>query len=269
MIKTAIHFQNATKLHRDTALMKILDLRIYERESIAFYGLQRDQIEILANQMTGTYVPDEGSVSILGVDSRQITDDRFWFRFVENFGIYNTHSLLQESASVGENIAMLYRLRNDSMEEPQLSASVLNLANLVQLTITDLSRMMSEATPFVRMKVRLSRALAYRPKVVILCEPTLELTSQVTRLLVELVKRARRKQKFTLVTFSSDVWLLQQLADRVIFLDPRDGLYIENQLRGWYHRLFPFLNPSPTQMLELTRDVLHYGRFRRPAEHKL
>jgi ABC-type transporter Mla maintaining outer membrane lipid asymmetry ATPase subunit MlaF len=268
-MKTAIHFQNAIKVLRGTPQIQVQDLRIFERESVAFYGLPHDFIESLANQMTGAYVPDEGSVTILGIDSRQISDDRFWFRFVENFGIYNAQQVFQEGASIGENVAMLYRLRNESMEEPQLSASVLNLANLVQLTITDLSKMMSESTPAQRMKVRLSRALAYHPKIVILCDPTGDLNTPVAQELVELLKRAKRKQKFTQVIFTSDVWLLQQIADRVIFLDPRDGLFIENQLRGWYHTLFPFLDPSPTQLLELSRDVLHYGRMMRLAETKM
>lgn len=268
-MKTAVHFQNAIKILRGIPQIQVQDLRIHERESAAFYGLTRDFVESLANQMTGASVPDEGSVITLGIDSRQISDDRFWFRFVENFGIYNSQPVFQDGASIGENLAMLYRLRNESMEEPQLSASVLNLANLVQLTITELSKMMSEATPAQQMKVRLSRALAYHPKIVILCDPTAELDAQVAAQLVELLKRAKRKQKFTLVLFTSDVWLLQQLADRVIFLDPRDGLFIENQLRGWYHRLFPFLNPSPTQLLEFSRDVLHYGRMMGLAEQKL
>jgi len=269
-IKAAIHFQNAIKFLRGMPQIQVQDLRIYERESIGFYGLPRDFVESLANQMTGASVPDEGSVTILGIDSRQISDDRFWFRFVENFGIYNSQPVFQEGASIGENVAMLYRLRNESMEEPQLSTSVLNLANLVQLTITDLSKMMSEATATQRMKVRLSRALAYHPKIVILCDPTIDLSAPVVaQELVDLLKRAKRKQKFTLILFTSDVGLLQELSDRVIFLDPRDGLFIENQLRGWYHTLFPFLNPSPTQLLELSRDVLHYGRMMGLAEQKM
>src|ERR1051325_6718755 len=118
-IKAAIHFQNAIKFLRGMPQIQVQDLRIYERESIGFYGLPRDFVESLANQMTGASVPDEGSVTILGIDSRQISDDRFWFRFVENFGIYNSQPVFQEGASIGENVAMLYRLRNESMEEPQ------------------------------------------------------------------------------------------------------------------------------------------------------
>ncbi|HJZ10500.1 MAG TPA: ATP-binding cassette domain-containing protein [Acidobacteriota bacterium] len=260
-MRTAIHFQKIIKKFHGMPSLRIEDLRIYERETVAFYGLSQEYNEGIVNQMTGVYPPDEGTIKISGTDYSGFSDEKAWFRYLEDFGIYNAQPVFQEGSSIGENVAMLYRLRNDLIEEPQLSASVLKLANLVQLTITDLSKMMSEAGVSLRMKVRLSRALAYRPKVVILLDPTNELSSDIAVKLVELVKRARRKLRFTLVLFSSDIWFVQQLSDRVIFLSPQDGFFIENQLRGWYHKLFPFLNPSAAQLMQLSRDILHHSRF--------
>lgn len=260
-MKTVVHFQDVVKTLRGIPSLRINDLRIYERESVAFFGLPHEHTEMILNQMTGAYIPDEGTVSILGTDSRDISDEKLWFQFVENFGIFSSQQEFQEGVSIGENIAMLYRLHNEPMEEPQLSASVLNLANLVQLTITDLSRMMSEATSSLRMKVRLGRAFAYHPKVIILCNPTEELNTEVSEQLVELIKRAKRKLRFTLVLFTSNVWLVEQSADRVIFLNPMHGLYVENQLRGWYHKLFPFLKPSSSQLLQLSCDALQHGNI--------
>jgi len=264
-MRTAIQFHGAVKLLHGASVLRVENLKIYERESVAFYGLSQDCVEILVNEMTGTFLPDEGSVSILGTSSREIADERIWFRFIQNIGIYNTQPVFQESSSIGENVAMLYRARDGSLNEHKLSSEVLWLANLVQLTITDLSKMMGDATPFQRMKVRLSRALAYRPKIVILCDPAAGLTTPVSQQLVDLVKRAKRKLRFTLILFTSDVRILQQLADRVLFLNPGNGFSIENQLRGWYHKLFPFVDPSPSQLLQLNRNVLHYGRTRRAA----
>lgn len=257
-MKTVIRFQNVAKTFRGTASLRIQDLHIYERETVGIYGLSAEQIDIIINQITGAYSADEGSVHILGADSREI-DEESWFRFIEKLGIYNSQPVLQEASSIGENVAKLYRLQNDLMEEPQLSASVLSLANLVHLTITDLSKMMSEAGPSLRMKVRLSRALAYHPKIAVLCDPTQDLTADASRELVELVRRARRKLHFTLVLFTSDVWLLEQLADRVIFLNPLDGFSVENQLRGWYHKFFPFLHPSRNRLMQLSLGALQHS----------
>jgi ABC-type transporter Mla maintaining outer membrane lipid asymmetry ATPase subunit MlaF len=257
-MKTVIHFQNVAKSFRGTSVLKIQDLRIYERETVGIYGLSPEQVEILIHQLTGAYSTDEGSVHILGSDSREIDEDS-WFRFIEKLGIYNAQPVFQEASSIGENVAKLYRLQNDLMEEPQLSASVLSLANLVHLTITDLSKMMSEAGPSLRMKVRLSRALAYHPKIVVLCDPTQDLPQEASRELMELVRRARRKLRFTLILFTSDMWLLEQLADRVIFLNPLDGFSVENQLRGWYHNFFPFLNPSRNRVMQLSLDALQHN----------
>ena len=65
---------------------------------------------------------NKATLTILGKNTRRM-DERSWFQFVEKLGIYNSQPVFQESASIGENVASLYRMRNDLMEEPQLSAS--------------------------------------------------------------------------------------------------------------------------------------------------
>lgn len=259
-MKTAIRFENVVRNFRGAPLLRIDDLRIPERECVAFYGLPPEFSEPLVSLITGATIPDEGTLELLGIDSREISEESEWFQFVENFGIYGSHPLL-ESASIGENIASLYRLHDESMEEPHLSASVLSLAQMVHLTITDLSKIVSESNESLRMRLRLARALAYHPQVVVLVEPTQDLGPELFREFVELIRRARRKLRYTLVLLTSDIWLLEQLADRVLFLNPSSGLFIENQLRGWYHKFFPFLSPSPSQLLKLSQDILQYGRM--------
>lgn len=268
-MKTAICFQNVVKKSHGIPMLHIDDLSIAEGESLAFYGLPEEYSELLINLLTGATIPDEGALKILGTDVREINDETEWFQFVENVGIYGTQNSLQEGVSIGENIAALYRVRNDSTEEPQLSASVLALANMVHLTIADLAKLVGEASASLRMKIKLARALAYHPAVLVLTEPTSELAPELFREFVELIRRTRRKLHYTLLFFSSDIWLLEQLSDRVIFLNPASGLFIENQLREWYHRLFSFLSPSPSRLLRLSQDVLQYGRAVRTTEEKL
>lgn len=259
-MKKVFHFRDAVRIQHGSPVLRINDLRVHEGECLSFYGLPPEQTEILISEMTGTLIPEEGSVEILGSDSSDIPEKN-WFQFVENIGIYNNQPVFLEASSIGENVATQFRLRNEAMEEPQLSASVLDAANLVQLTITDLSRIMRDASSSLRMKVRLSRALAYRPRVVLFHDPTNGMDVDTARLFVDLIRRTRRRLRYTVVLFTSDVSLLEQLADRVIFLNPLNGYFVENQLRGWYHKLLPFLKPSPAQLFQLSRDILRHGRI--------
>jgi len=259
-MKTVIHFHQTVKMAHGSPILRIQDLRIYEKECVAFYGLPEEIADVITNQVTGAYAPEEGTVAIYGKDITKITDET-WFDFVGDFGIYTSSAPFQENASIGENIAMILRGQDSNVSEYRLSASVLKLANTVHLTITDLSKMMNEASSLLRMKVRLVRALAFRPKVVILREPTLELSRDVSQELLELLKHTRRKWKFTLLLFTEDAWFLEQLAERVLVLNTQSGLVIENQLRGWYHNVLPFLKPSPAKILQLSRDILQYGRI--------
>jgi len=256
-MKTAIHFSNFVKMSHGKSL-RIQQLNVSEKECLAFYGLPDDFAELLINSMTCAYPPEEGSISIYGKDSRTLSEE-MWFEFLGRFGVFASGARLQENASIGENLATVYRTRDPMMNETRLSSSVLKIANLVQLTITDLSKIMSEASQLLRMKARLGRALALHPKLLLLREPTADLSRDVAQKLVPLVRNARRKLKPTIVIFSRDGWLLQELADRVVFLNPESGAIVENSLRGWYHYLLPFLKPTRTKRLELTRDISKYG----------
>lgn len=266
-MKIVIHFRNTVKNARSLPAFRINDLRIYERETLGLYGLSGEQIETLVNLMTGVFCPEEGLVKIFGTTSRELEDES-WFQFLENFGIYNPEHLLEEGSSVGENVAAPYRTRTESMEEPHLSASVLRLANLVELSITDLSRIMEEAGPAIRIKTRVARAVANRPSVVLLFNPTEGLSYEMGQLLLSLLKRTRRKLKYTLVAMTSDLWLLERIANRVVFLNSLEGTFVENRLRGWYHTIFPFLKPSALQLFQLSESVLRHGKIIKAAEER-
>jgi len=260
-MKTAIHFHRVLKMAGGNPVLRIQDLKIFERECVAFYGLSGDLIEIINNQITCVYPPDRGTVYIFGKDSRQIAE-KSWFEFVGEFGIYLSSSPLLENASIGENLAVMYRGKEPSLQEPRLSASVLRLANLVQLTITDLSKITHEASSLLRMKARLARSLAMNPKILILRNPTENLLHEDAQRFLELLNIAKRKLKFTIVLFSSDRWLLQELARRVIFLNAETGDIVENRLRGWYHYVLPFLKPARATLIQLSRNISKhkYGR---------
>ena len=257
-MKTAIRFLNTLKIIHGASPVCIHDLQIYEKESVAFYGLTEDIAEVITNQITGAYSPDQGDVYLNGANSREIPD-KTWFKYIGSLSIYNSHTPFRENASAGENIAILFRNHSPGMEESQLSASVLRVANLVQLSITDLSRTIADAGSLIRTKVRLARTLAFYPNLVFLFEPTSDLSRGVIQKLEELIRRTRRKLQYTLVIFTSDIRFLQSLADRVVFLNPITGVVVENQLRGWYHNVLPFLQPSSSKLHKLARDILQYG----------
>jgi phospholipid/cholesterol/gamma-HCH transport system ATP-binding protein len=261
-MKTAISFQNSVKMLHGSPAVCIDDLQIYDREFAAFYGLSEVVADIITNQITGAYSPEEGNVYLFGTDSKQMADS-FWFDYIGHFAIHRNRTPFREAASIGENIATVFRNRNPEIQEPQLSSAVLNVAGLAQLTITDLSRTVGDAGSLLRMKAQMARTLAFKPRLVVFYEPSDDLSFGVTRKMIDLIRRTRRKLKYTALLFTSDVRLLQALADRVFFLNPFTGVVVENELREWYHTLLPFLQPSPSKLLQLARNILQYGGFRK------
>ena len=256
-MKTAIHFHHVVKLVRGNPVLRIQDLRIPERQRLSFFGLSHEVEEIITNQITCAYPPEEGTISIFGKDSRKIAEAS-WFEFLGDFGIYSSSTPFLENASIGENLAAMFRGKEPPIQEPKLSAAVLRMANLVQLTITELSNIMNDAPDILRMKVRLARALALHPRILIVREPTANVSSEIAKKFADLLKMAQRKLKFTMILFTSDRLLIQQVAERVVFLNSETGVVVENRLRRWYHYVLPFLKPARASLVELTRNISKY-----------
>ena len=59
-MKTVVQFQNAYRSLRNGGVLRISDLKIQERESVAFYGLLPEHIETLVNQISGVHELEHG-----------------------------------------------------------------------------------------------------------------------------------------------------------------------------------------------------------------
>ncbi len=140
-------------------------------------GLDRPAAEILVNLITGATLPDKGEVVSLGRQTRDIVDSDEWLSFVDRFGIVSDRIVLLEAMTVAQNLAISFDLELDPIPG-DVRALVASLAGEAGIDPPLLDMRLAEATPLLRSRVCLARALALNPEVVMLEHPTAGLAAE-------------------------------------------------------------------------------------------
>jgi ABC-type sugar transport system ATPase subunit len=143
-------------------------------------GFDQGAAETFVHLVSGALVPDEGVVSVAGMDTRAIATDTEWLSSLDRFGIVTHRAVLVEALSIAANLALPLTLAVDPMT-PVTRGAVDALASDVGLPVDRLDAAASTLTPLERTRVHLARALAQRPQLVLLEHPTAPLVSEADR----------------------------------------------------------------------------------------
>ena len=138
-------------------------------------GFDRPAAEIFVNLVTGATLPDKGEVISLGRPTRGIADSDEWLTFVERFGIVSDRIVLLEAMTVAQNLAISFDLNLEPVP-PAIMSRVSALAAEVGIDAAALEIACREATPLVRSRIYLARALALDPAILMLEHPTANLS---------------------------------------------------------------------------------------------
>ncbi|MFN3945035.1 MAG: type I secretion system permease/ATPase [Allosphingosinicella sp.] len=203
-----------------------LSFTVEPGEHVALLGRVGSGKSTVARMILGLYPPEEGVVMIDGTDIRQI-DPEHLRRHVG--------STLQESilltGSIRENIALA---RGEVDDEELLRVSQISgthqflgqIANGYDLKLADRGEGLSGGQ---RQSIAIARALAGRPPILVMDEPSSAMDSQTETALIQRLQEELNGRTLILITHRPP---LLQLVDRIILLDrgklvadgPRDAV---------------------------------------------
>jgi branched-chain amino acid transport system ATP-binding protein len=166
----------------------------------------------LFNLVSGFERPDSGTISFEG---RDVTGERP--DFLNRFGIARTFQIMKPflRMTVEENVMMGALPRCSGLEEARASArDCIALVGLEAKT-TMLARELSTGQ---RKRLEMARAMATRPKLLLLDEITGGVDLPSVHGLIELVGRLRQ-EGMTLLIIEHNMRVIMRLADRVMFLN--------------------------------------------------
>ena len=188
------------------------------------------------NMITGYYVPTTGEISFDGraivttrgrrikaLKPHQVTALGIGRTF-QNIRLFGTMSAL-DNVKVGINVHLQSHwwdsvVRTPSMlrEERAVVAECMRLLKLVDLD--QRSETWARNLPYGdQRRLEIARALATRPKLLLLDEPTAGMNSSETRQMTDFIQRLRRDLGLTVLLIEHDMRVVMGISDRVTVLD--------------------------------------------------
>jgi ABC-type transporter Mla maintaining outer membrane lipid asymmetry ATPase subunit MlaF len=224
-----LELSDVSKDYRGLRPLRIAALTVAHGEHLAIFGLDQTMAEVFVNLVTGATLPDGGDVRLFGRSTASITDSADWLAVVDRFGIVSPRAVLLESLTVVQNLSMPYTLEIEPPAD-DIRERAVALARRVGLEDVVLDRPVGELGPAGLALVRLGRALALDPAVVILEHPTAGISREAV---VALAARCRALPVAT-IALTADAEFGESVADRSLTLDPATGRLAGRP--GWLSR---------------------------------
>lgn len=231
-----VSLRDVTREYGGLRPLRIERLEVRAGETIALLGFDRPGAEVLVDLITAASLPDSGDVEIFGTPTREITDPDTWLRELDHFGILSERAILLDQLTIEQNLALPYSLEIDDLSLTR-RAEVRELAAEVGIGAVELAQTVAGTTPLTRARIRLGKALALRPAVLLAEHPNaLVPASDVPTFAADLSRTVSARQ-VALLVLTADATFARSVAARVLALQPGSGtLQASSGWRSWFGR---------------------------------
>jgi ABC-type transporter Mla maintaining outer membrane lipid asymmetry ATPase subunit MlaF len=221
-----------TKQYGALRPLRIERLTVAPGARVALVGLDQPAAEIFINLVTGATLPDAGRVRVFGRSTSDITDSGDWLTTLDRFGIVSDRAALLDAMTVVQNLALPFSLE---IEPPQAGVrdQAIALAREVGLSDGVHDVCAGDLDALGRIRVRLARALALNPAVLLLDHPTATLSKDAGPAFGRAVRLIVERRGLVAISLTMDK-TFAAAAGRVLTLDPASGRLNE---ASWFRRL--------------------------------
>jgi ABC-type transporter Mla maintaining outer membrane lipid asymmetry ATPase subunit MlaF len=232
-----IEIASLSKDYHSLRPLRIEQLVVAESDHVAILGLDRPMAETLVNLVTGATLPDRGRVSVFDRSTSLIDDSAEWLRVVDRFGIVSERAVLLDAFSVIQNLAIPFTLDIDPPPDDVRARAGL-LAVEVGISEADWLRPVAGLDAAGRLRVRLARALALDPGVLLLEHPSVGVPREAAAPLGSRIRQIAARRGCALLAATADEEFADAVAARVLRLDPATGRLSERQGRRSLFKMF-------------------------------
>jgi branched-chain amino acid transport system ATP-binding protein len=208
-----------------------LDLQVGEREIVSVIGPNGAGKTTVFNAITGVYTPDAGDIlfagsSIAGMAPHRITKTGI-ARTFQSLRLFLNMTVRENvmaatygatKASPVESMLRLPRARREAREVHALTEEVLGFfgERLAGYRWDQPAYSLSYAN---RRRLEIARALATRPRLLLLDEPAAGMNPNETHEVTEVIARLRTELSLSILVIEHDMHVVEGISDRVVALD--------------------------------------------------
>ena len=230
-----IEIAGVTKDYCALRPLRVQRLALHEGESIALLGFDAATTEVLVNLITGAQLPDEGEVRVFGRPTTSITAVDDWVTELDRFGLISTRAVLVDQFTAEQNLALPLTLEIDPLPEA-IRTEVGQLASEVGLSAEQLAWQTAALDPTAQLRLRVGRALALRPRVLLAEHPNALLPRKESSRFASDFARITAQRGLAALVMTADPAFAHAVAGRVLEVQPATGALREQRLglRRWF-----------------------------------
>jgi ABC-type transporter Mla maintaining outer membrane lipid asymmetry ATPase subunit MlaF len=235
-VTTAIlELTQVSKDYRALRPLRIERLMLNPAEHVVILGMDQIMAEVFVNLVTGAALPDRGEIKVFGQSTAAIADSTQWLSVVDRFGIVSERAVLLDGMTVIQNLAVPFTL---DIEPPpdEVALRAAALANEVGLPESAWARPVGHLDTAGRSRVRLGRALALDPAVLLFEHPTAGVDQRAASALGEQIRSVASRRGAALVALSADQAFADAVAGRTLKLEAATGRLVDHRRSRWFGR---------------------------------
>jgi branched-chain amino acid transport system ATP-binding protein len=205
-----------------------LDMNIPERSISSLIGPNGAGKTTFFNCVTGFYAPEEGSIlfgdkELVGKNPNQISSMGIT-RTYQNIRLFSAMSAL-ENVLVGQHSLLKSTLFDDMFssprqrkEEKKAIKEAVRLLDFVGLK--EFSNHVAHNLPYgAQRKLEVARALASKPSLLLLDEPTAGMNSNETTEMINFIRRLRDELDLSILLIEHDMKVVMSISDQITVID--------------------------------------------------
>jgi phospholipid/cholesterol/gamma-HCH transport system ATP-binding protein len=211
----AIRFDNVTKSFDDELVLDGVSFDVPRGTACCIMGRSGTGKSVTLKLLMGLLKPDEGKIYVNDVEIEALDSARL-VEVRKTMGFLFQYSALFDSLSVAENVAFPLR-RHTPMSKAEIAGAVRERLADVGLE-ADLDKMPLDLSGGMRKRVGLARALALKPSILLVDEPSSGLDPITTREIDKLLMDLKSSGKTTMVVVTHDVPSARRIGDKLVIL---------------------------------------------------
>lgn len=227
-MKTVLETRGVTKQFGGLLAVNRVDLVVPENSIFSVIGPNGAGKTTFYNCITGFYTPEKGEVLFFGESLVGLSPDQITYRGIartyQNIRLFSTMSAI-ENIMVGEHSRLratwaeaIIRTPRMVREEKSAVEEARRLLNFVGLA--GLGDQAARNLPYgAQRRLEIARALASKPKLLLLDEPTAGMNPNETAEMVGFVRRLRDELGIAILLIEHDMRMVMGVSDRIAVLD--------------------------------------------------
>jgi branched-chain amino acid transport system ATP-binding protein len=220
--------ENVTMKFGGLTAVNNVSFNVNNKDLVAVIGPNGAGKTTLFNMITGIYTPTTGKVFLDGecLNSRNASDitSSGIARTFQNIRLFNNLSVI-DNIRIARHTRIRYsffdgifKTKRYKQEEDEITKDAIELLSLFNLDSK--KDLLAKNLPYgAQRKLEMARALATKPKILLLDEPAAGMNPTETKELSELIRFIRDKFQIAVILIEHDMKLVMEIAEKIFVLD--------------------------------------------------